>query len=130
LAGFGDLAESDPDLWEWDYGQFEGLKSAEIRAQRPGWVVFRDGAPGGESPAQVAARVDRVITRVRSVDGNALIFAHGHISRVIAARWIGLGPEVGQLLLLSTAAVCVLGYDHDKSEPAIRLWNDVGHVPQ
>jgi probable phosphoglycerate mutase len=128
LAGFGDRAESEPDLWEWDYGQFEGLKSAEIRTRQPGWVVFRDGAPGGESPTQVAARVDRMIARIRAVDGDTLIFAHGHISRVIAARWIGLGPEVGQLLLLSTAAVCVLGYDHDQSEPAIRLWNDARHV--
>src|SRR4051794_39267027 len=98
LAGFGDVAEPDPDLWEWDYGQFEGLKSAAIRAQQPGWVVFRDGAPGGESPAGVAARVDRMIGRVRAVDGDTLIFTHGHISRVIAARWIGLGPEVGELL--------------------------------
>jgi broad specificity phosphatase PhoE len=128
LAGFGATAESDPDLWEWNYGEYEGLRSGEIRARRPGWAVFRDGAPGGETPAQAAARADRVIARARQVDGNVLLFSHGHLSRVLGARWVGLGPEAGQFLLLSTAAVCVLGYDHDKTEPAIRLWNDVGHL--
>ena len=128
LAGFGNVVESDTDLWEWDYGEYEGLRSAEIRAGRPNWVVFRDGAAGGESAAQVAGRADQVIARARQVDGNVLIFSHGHFSRVLGARWIGLGPEAGRLLLLSTAAVCILGYDHDKTEPAIALWNDVAHV--
>ena len=128
LAGFGSTAEPDADLWEWHYGEYEGLRSAEIRAGRPGWVVFRDGAAGGESAAQVAARADRVIARARQVDGNVLIFTHGHFSRVLGARWIGLGPEAGRLLLLSTAAVCILGYDHNRDEPAIQLWNDVGHL--
>ena len=129
LAGFM-AAETDPDLWEWDYGEYEGLRSAEIRAGRPGWVVFRDGAAGGESPAKVAERADRVLARARQADGNVLIFSHGHFTRVLAARWIGLGPEAGRLFLLSTAAVCTLGYDHDRTEPAIRLWNDVGHLAE
>lgn len=128
LAGYGSTAEVDPDLWEWDYGEYEGLRSAEIRARRPGWVVFRDGAPDGESSADVAARADRVIDRVRAVEGDSLLFSSGHFSRVLAARWIGLGPDAGRLLALSTAAVCVLGYDHDRTEPVIRLWNDVGHL--
>jgi broad specificity phosphatase PhoE len=128
LAGFHDRAEIDPDLWEWDYGEYEGLRSEEIRARRPDWNVFRHGCPGGELPADVAARADRVIARVRAVDGDALIFSSGHFSRVLAAQWIGLGPDAGRLLLLSTAAVCVLGYDHDRTEPAIRLWNDIGHL--
>lgn len=128
LAGFGDIAERDPDLWEWDYGEYEGRVAADIRAGRPGWVVFRDGAPGGESPAQVAARADRVIARARAVDGDVLVFSSGHFLRVLAARWVGLGPETGARLLLSTAAVCILGYDHDRTEPAIILWNDVGHL--
>jgi probable phosphoglycerate mutase len=128
LAGFGSVAQPDADLWEWNYGEYEGLRSAEIRSRRPDWVVFRDGAPGGETPAQVAARADRVIARARQVDGDVLVFSHGHFSRVLGARWIGLGPEAGRQLLLSTAAVCILGYDHDKTEPAIRLWNDVGHL--
>lgn len=128
LAGFGNAAQSDADLWEWNYGEYEGLRSADIRGRRPNWVVFRDGAAGGESAAQVAARADKVIARARLVDGNVLIFSHGHFTRVLAARWVGLGPEAGRLLLLSTAAVCILGYDHDKTEPAIRLWNDVGHL--
>jgi broad specificity phosphatase PhoE len=128
LAGFGSAAQADPDLWEWNYGEYEGLRAADIRSRRPNWVVFRDGAAGGESAAQVAARADQVIARARLVEGNVLIFSHGHFSRVLAARWVGLGPDVGRLLYLSTAAVCVLGYDHDKSEPVIRLWNDVGHL--
>ena len=128
LAGFGPAAQVDNDLWEWDYGEYEGLRSSEIRARRPNWVVFKDGAAGGETPAQVAARADKVIARVRLVDGDSLVFSHGHFSRVLAARWIGLGPEAARLLLLSTAAVCILGYDHNKNEPAISLWNDVGHL--
>ena len=128
LAGFGPAAQVDNDLWEWDYGEYEGFRQADIRARRPTWVVFRDGAAGGETPAQVAARADKVIARARLVGGDVLIFSHGHFSRVLGARWIGLGPDAGRLLYLSTAAVCILGYDHDKTEPVIRLWNDVGHV--
>jgi probable phosphoglycerate mutase len=128
LAGFGPAAQVDADLWEWDYGEYEGLRSTDIRSRRPNWVIFQDGAAGGESPAQVAARADKVIARARLIDGDMIIFSHGHFSRVLGCRWIGLGPDVGRLLYLSTAAVCVLGYDHDKTEPVIRLWNDVGHL--
>jgi probable phosphoglycerate mutase len=128
LAGFGSAAQIDPALWEWDYGEYEGLRAADIRSRRPNWMVFRDGAAGGESPAQVAARADKVIARARLVDGDVLVFSHGHFSRVLGARWIGLGPDVGRFLYLSTAAVCILGYDHDKAEPVVRLCNDVGHV--
>ncbi len=127
LAGFGGVAELDPDLWEWDYGRHEGLTSAEIRATHPGWIVFRDGAPGGEIPAAVAARADQVIARVRAVEGDTLVFSSGHFSRVLVARWVGLGPEAGRLFKLSTGSLSVLGYDHDRTEPAIHLWNDVGH---
>jgi broad specificity phosphatase PhoE len=128
LAGFGAVAELDPDLWEWDYGRYEGWKGDEIRATHPGWVVFRDGAPGGEAPAAVAERADRVIARVRAVAGDTLVFSSGHFSRVLAARWVGLGPEVGRLFKLSTGSLSVLGYDHDRTEPAIHLWNDVSHA--
>jgi probable phosphoglycerate mutase len=128
LSGFGTVAESDPDLWEWDYGEYEGLRSADIRAGRPGWLLFRDGCPGGESPADVAARADRVVARVRATDGNVLVFSSGHVLRVLAARWLGLDPAAGQLFLLGTGSVSVLGYDHDRTEPAIRLWNEMAQL--
>jgi probable phosphoglycerate mutase len=126
LAGFA--GEPDPDLWEWDYGQYEGLRSAEIRAGRPGWRLFKDGVPGGESPADVAARADRVIDRVRAVNGDVLLFSSGHISRVLAARWLGLDASAGGLFTLGTGALCILGYDHDRTEPAVQLWNDRSHL--
>jgi len=128
LAGLGSVAEDDPDLWEWDYGEYEGRTAADIRAGRPGWQVFADGAPGGESPADVAARADRVIARVRAVPGDVLLFSSGHILRVLTARWLGLRPAAGALFVLGTGSVCILGYDHDPTEPAIRLWNDRGHL--
>jgi probable phosphoglycerate mutase len=128
LAGFGAVAEPDPDLWEWDYGEYEGRTSAEIRAARPGWRLFTDGCPGGESPAAVAARADRVIGRVRSAGGDVLLFSSGHLLRVLAARWLGLDAAAGGLFVLGTGALCVLGYDHDPSEPAVRLWNDRTHL--
>jgi broad specificity phosphatase PhoE len=127
IAGF-DMAEIDPDLAEWDYGQYEGRRTAEILQERPDWQLFRDGCPGGESPQQVGARADRVIQRVRAIDGNVLIFSSGHISRVLAARWLGLEPAGGRYLLLGTASLSVLGYEHNLSEPAIRLWNETGHI--
>jgi len=128
LAGYGSTAQPDPDLWEWDYGEYEGLRSAEIQAKSPGWQLFRDGCPGGESPADVAARADRVIARIRAVAGNVLLFSSGHILRVLTARWLGMEPMAGGLFLLGTAAISILGYDHDQSEPAVRLWNDRAHV--
>ena len=128
LAGFGSLAELDPDLWEWDYGQYEGLTSAAIRSARPGWRLFADGCPGGESPADVSARADRVIARVRAASGDVLLFSSGHVSRVLAARWLGLEASAGRLFVLGTGALCILGYDHNPSEPVIRLWNDRSHL--
>jgi broad specificity phosphatase PhoE len=124
----GKQAEPDPDLWEWDYGDYEGLRAADIRARRPGWVIFQHGAAGGESPSQVVARADHVIGRVKAVAGDVLLFSSGHFLRVLAARWLGFGPEVGAKLYLGTGALCILGYDHDKTEPVIRLWNDTSHM--
>jgi len=124
LAGFGDVAEIDPDLAEWDYGQYDGRRTAEILAERPDWQLFRDGCPRGESPAQVGARADRVIGRVRAVQANVAIFSSAHISRVLAARWLGLEPAGGRYLLLSTASLSELGYEHNLAEPVIRLWNE------
>jgi len=129
LAGFGQVAEVDSDLVEWNYGEYEGRRTAEIRAERPGWELFRDGSPGGESPAQVMARADNVWSRVRDVKGNVLLFSSGHFIRVLAARWIGLEPSVHSTsFLLSTASLSAVGYDHDSSRPVIRLWNDTHHV--
>ncbi len=128
LAGFGDVAEVDPDLLEWNYGEYEGLTSKQIYAQRPGWELFRDGCPGGESPDQIAARADRVISRVRAVNGNVLLFSSGHFLRVLGARWLGLPALGGGYFLLSTASLSLLGYEHNLSEPAVRLWNDTSHL--
>src|SRR5437660_7003502 len=128
LAGFGGQAESDVDLQEWDYGQYEGQRTADIRQERPGWDLFRDGCPGGESVAAVGARADRVIARLRAIDGHVLLFSHGHFLRVLAARWLGLPADKARLFVLSTAALSILGYEHNLAEPAIRLWNDDRHV--
>ena len=128
LAGFGTAAEIDPDLVEWDYGQYEGRRSAEIHVERPDWQLFRDGCPGGESPGQIGARADRVVGRVRAVKGDVLVFSSGHFLRVLAARWLGLDAAGGRYLLLSTASLSALSYEHNLAEPVIRLWNDNRHV--
>jgi len=128
LAGFGADAEILPDLMEWDYGQYEGLRSAEILKKNPDWQLFRDGGPGGESPAQIGERADRVIERVRAVSGDVILFSSGHFLRVLGARWLGLDPASGRYLVLSTASLSILGYEHNRSEPVIRLWNDNHHV--
>lgn len=128
LAGFGGAAQVDPDLLEWNYGQYEGRRTAEIRAERPDWQLFRDGCPGGESPGQIGARADRVVSRVRAVAGDVLLFSSGHFLRVLGARWLGLEPLAGKYLLLSTASLSALGYEHNKSQPVIRLWNETQHV--
>jgi probable phosphoglycerate mutase len=125
LAGFGDHAEFDRDLVEWNYGNYEGLTTREIQAARPGWSLFRDGCPGGETLDEIGARADRVVQRVRAESGNVLLFSSGHFLRVLAARWLGHDAASGQGFVLGTAALCALGYDHDRSEPAIRLWNQV-----
>jgi probable phosphoglycerate mutase len=129
LAGFGAVAEVDPDLIEWNYGDYEGRRTAEIRAEHPDWQLFRDGCPGGESPQQVAARADRVVSRVRAVNGNVLLFSSGHFIRVLAARWIGIDASVNaRSFMLSTASLSAFGYENDLSRPVIRLWNDTHHV--
>jgi len=123
LAGFGANAEIDPDLVEWNYGQYEGRTSAEIHAERPDWQLFLDGCPGGESPTDVATRADRVVARARAVQGNVLLFSSAHFLRMLAARWLGLDPSAGRYWVLSTASLSTLGYEHDAAEPVIRLWN-------
>ena len=129
LAGFGSVAERDPDLVEWDYGRYEGLRSAEILVERPDWQLFRDGCPDGESPAQVGERADRVVARVRAVNASVLLFSSGHFIRVLAARWLALDPgSAGRYFLLSTASLSALGYEHNLAHPVIRLWNDDHHV--
>jgi broad specificity phosphatase PhoE len=127
LAGFGSLAEVDPDLAEWDYGDYEGRRTADILAERPSWFLFRDGCPGGETPEQVAARADRVVHRLRAVKGNVVIFSSAHISRVLAVRWLGLEASAGRYFLLETSSLSILGYEHSLTEPAIRLWNEIHH---
>jgi len=124
LAGFGAVAEIDRDLVEWNYGDYEGMTTREILAVRPGWLLFRDGCPGGETPAQIGARADRVVQRVRAAGGDVLLFSSGHILRVLAARWLGQDASSGSHFVLGTAALCILGYEHDLSEPVIRLWNE------
>lgn len=129
LAGFKSVSEVDKDLVEWNYGQYEGRRTAEIRAERPDWELFRDGCPGGESPQEVGARADRVVKRVRAVPGNVLIFTSGHFMRVLATRWLGLEPSVNcKFFMLSTASLSAVGYEHDVSRPVIRLWNETRHV--
>jgi len=126
LAALNKVAEIEPDLAEWDYGDYEGQNPAEIRKVRPEWNVFRDGCPNGESPAQVSKRADQLIARLRTLKGDLAIFSHGHFGRVLAVRWIGLGIEQAQHFLLSTASLSILGYGHNLAqEPAIVLWNAV-----
>ena len=122
-------AEVDRDLFEWNYGEYEGRRTAEILAERPGWQIFRDGCPGGESPDQIGARADRVVSRLRAIHGDVLLFSSGHFLRVLGARWLGLEPAGGRYFLLSTASLGTLAYEHNNlSEPVIRLWNDTRHV--
>jgi probable phosphoglycerate mutase len=128
LAGFGGRAEVDPNLVEWNYGEYEGKTSAEIHKVRPDWRIFRDGCPGGETLAEVSARADRVVARVRAVDGDVLLFSSSHFLRVLAARWLGLDVSYGRFFVLSTATLSTLGYEHNKAEPVIRLWDDARHV--
>jgi len=122
LAGFTPEAESD--LLEWDYGEYEGKTSAEIRAANPRWLLFRDGCPGGESPHAIAARADRLAAKLKGLTGNVLCFAHGHVLRVLGARWVGQPVAFAACLLLDTAALSVLSFDHGRlDEPAIKTWN-------
>ena len=128
LAGYGGVARVDPDLVEWNYGDYEGLRTAEIHQRDPGWNVFREGGPHGETVADVSGRADRVVARVREIQGCVLVFSSGHFLRALAARWVGLPVACGQYLALDTAALSIVGYEHGRDRPVIRLWNDTGHV--
>ena len=125
LSGYGSTVDTDPDLIEWNYGDYEGKTRPQILAQRPDWVIFRDGCPNGESPTDVGIRADRVLSRIREVDGNVLVFSSGHFLRVLMARWLGLEPSGGRYFKLGTATLSVIGYDHNnRAEPLIRLLNE------
>jgi probable phosphoglycerate mutase len=130
LAGFGAVAEIDGDLVEWNYGDYEGRTSADIRSERPDWELFRDGCPNGESPSEIGARADRVVSRVRAIEGDVLIFSSGHFLRVFAARWLGLEAAGGRYFVLGTASLSALGYEHGLSQPVIRLWDETRHVSE
>ena len=129
LAGFGAVAEADPDLVEWNYGEYETLHNAEILAKHPDWQLFRDGCPGGESPVQIGERADRVVQRVRAVGGDVLLFSSGHFIRVLAARWLALAPgSLGSYLAVNPSSLSALSYEQKLSRPVIRLWNDDQHI--
>jgi broad specificity phosphatase PhoE len=128
LAGLAQVARVDPNLVEWDYGEYDSLTLSDIRAQRPGWTVFHDGCPGGESPSQVAHRADLVVDALRRLEGAVAVFSHGHFLRGLALRWIGLPIGEGRHLNLDTASLSVLGYDHrDVDVPVVSLWNAVSN---
>jgi broad specificity phosphatase PhoE len=122
LAGLGDRVEIDDDLAEWDYGEYEGITTPQIREQRPDWVLWRDGCPGGESPAEVGARADRVLGELEGTAGDVALFSHGHFLRVLAARWVGLEPSAGSKLALTVATLSVLGFEH-RVDRVIGAWN-------
>ncbi len=129
LAGFGAVAEVDPDLVEWNYGEYEPLRNSEILAKHPDWQLFRDGCPGGESPTQIGERADRVVQRVRMVGGDVLLFSSGHFIRVLATRWLALAPGfLGRYFSVNPSSLSALSYEHNLSQPVIRLWNDDHHV--
>jgi probable phosphoglycerate mutase len=128
LAGFGINAEVDPNLVEWNYGDYEGLQTVQIHSKHPNWQLFRDGCPNGESPEQVGARADRTVGRLRDIEGDVLIFSSGHFLRVLAGRWLGLEPATGRFLMLKTASLSALGYENNLSQPVIQFWDDTRHV--
>jgi broad specificity phosphatase PhoE len=128
LAGLGDGAIVDDDLVEWNYGDYEGLTTPQIRAAHPGFDAFHDGYPGGESVTDMGARADRVVAKLREAGGDIIVFSHGHFLRFLAARWLGLPPTNARYFLLGTAALSAVGYEHKLAEPVIRLWNDDRHV--
>jgi probable phosphoglycerate mutase len=123
LAGFGERAVVDRDLVEWDYGRYEGMTTFDIRREAPEWHIFEHGCPGGESPAEVAARADRMIAKLRAVDGDVLVFSSGHFLRMFAARWLGLPPTGGANFHLDTASLSIMAYERARDEPVVRLWN-------
>lgn len=125
LAGYAGRAEANPDLVEWDYGDYEGGLTVDVHRDRPDWNLFRDGAPNGESPAQVAARADRFVELARTIEGHVAAFSSGDVIRMIAARWLGLRPVAAKYFYTATASVGILGYEHDRNQPVVLLWNDV-----
>jgi probable phosphoglycerate mutase len=129
LAGFGSVARVLPDLVEWDYGDYEGRRTADIHVDRPDWRLFRDGCPRGETPHDVGVRADRVLRTLRAVDGDVLVFSSAHILRVLTARWLGLAPATGRCFMLSTASLSALTYEHDLASPVIRFWNQTEAGP-
>ena len=129
LSGLAENAHIDADLVEWNYGAYEGRRSAEIIADRPGWKIFRDGCPGGESPQDVLGRAQRVVARLRGAPGTVILFSSGHFLRMLAAAWLGLDAVAGQYWVLGTTSLSALGYEHDASEPVLRFWNDMSHLP-
>jgi broad specificity phosphatase PhoE len=128
LAGFGDMAEIMPELVEWNYGEYEGIKTHDIHRNRPDWDLFKHGAPGGESVEQVTARASGVIAKLRAIDGDVLCFSSGHFLRALAGCWLGFGAAGGRLLYLGTTSLSALGYEHNLEEPVIKLWNDTAHL--
>lgn len=129
LAGFGDQAVADDDLMEWHYGDYEGLTSKEILSKNPGWYLFRDGFPGGESVEQIGARAQRFVDKIKGASGNLLVFSHGHMLRFVAASWLNLSSGEARIFTLSTASLSILGFDHNSlEEPVIKLWNDDSHM--
>jgi len=128
LAGFDRVAEADSNLVEWKYGDYEGLRTVEIRSKHPGWQLFRDGCPHGESPGQVGARADLTLRRLRELEGDVLIFSSGHFLRVLAGRWLGLEPDAGRFFMLKTASLSALGYENNLSQPVVQFWDDTGCV--
>jgi probable phosphoglycerate mutase len=128
LAGFGSVARVVPDLMEWDYGEYEGLRSAEIRDRRPDWRIFRDGCPGGEMPKDVSARADRVLPLLQSAGGDVLVFAHGHFLRMLMARWMAFAPMDAARFSLDAASISILGRDPHSGDPVIERWNDTAHI--
>jgi broad specificity phosphatase PhoE len=129
LAGFGDRADILNDATEWNYGRYEGVRTPDIHRERPGWDLFRDGCPDGETAALVGARADRVIAAIRAIEGDALLFSSSYFLRVLAARWLGLEPIGGRHFMLDTAALSIFGYEHNnRDEPVIRVWNDTRHL--
>jgi probable phosphoglycerate mutase len=130
LAGFAAHAEVDPQMVEWNYGKYEGRTTADVHRERPGWQLFRDGCPGGETVPEIGARADAVLSRLRALEGDVLVFSSGHFLRVLASRWLGLEASAGRLFLLSTATLSILSYEHSKDNPVLRLWNDGRHVEE
>jgi len=128
LAGFGDRVEVMPELIEWNYGDYEGVKTHDIHKERPDWQLFKHGAPGGESVDQVTARAQRVIDSLREAEGDVLCFSSGHFLRALAGTWLGFGAAGGQYLMLSTTSLSALTYEHNEDEPVIKLWNDTAHL--